>query len=232
MKADDDVSVKVVKLQAWWRGESTRNKMRKLVKNLTKRRYLIRELVDTEEKYIRDLSVVISDFKVNLLKRRIITADQAQILFSNIDEIRRLNELFFATIFSEVEHYSHYKIIFDNVQAEIPFFKIYFEYVHNYNNSNALVNKLTENNKEFERFFSDARANPKYHQLTLKDYLIKPIQRLPKYVLIMKEVRKLTPPWHPDYENIENVLRTFEDVNNSNNEKLNQVVNSYKISDI
>lgn len=116
MKADDDVSQKALKLQAWWRGEFTRNKIRKLVKNLTKRRYLIRELVDTEERYIRDLSVVISDFKGNLLKRKIITPEQSQVLFSNIDEIRRLNELFFATIFSQVEHYSHYKIIFANVQ--------------------------------------------------------------------------------------------------------------------
>jgi len=32
--------------------------------------------------------------------------------------------------------------------------------------------------------------------------------------------------------NIEKVLRTFEDVNNSNNEKLNQVLNRYKVSEI
>jgi hypothetical protein len=116
MKADHDVYQNAVKLQAWWRGELTRNKIRKLLKNLTKRKYLIRELVDTEEKYIRDLSVVISDFKGNLIKRKIITPEQSQILFSNIDEIRRLNELFFATIFEQVEHYSHYKIIFADVQ--------------------------------------------------------------------------------------------------------------------
>lgn len=48
----------------------------------------------------------------------------------------------------------------------------------------------------------------------------------------MKELRKLTPNWHPDYANIEKVLKTFEDVNNSNNEKLNQVVKNYKISEI
>lgn len=59
-------------IQAWWRGEMTRNKMRKIVKNLTKRKYIIRELVETEEKYIRDLSVVISDFKGNLVKKKII----------------------------------------------------------------------------------------------------------------------------------------------------------------
>jgi hypothetical protein len=78
----------------------------------------------------------------------------------------------------------------------------------------------------------EARTNPKYGQLNLEDYLIKPVQRLPKYVLIMREVRKCTPPDHPDRGNIEKVLKTFEEVNASNNNKLNQVVNRYKVGQI
>lgn len=64
--------------------------------------------------------------------------------------------------------------------------------------------------KDFEDFINKARLNPYHKLLSLKDYLIKPVQRLPKYVLIMKEVKKRTPSDHPDYENIEKALRLFE----------------------
>ena len=98
--------------------------------------------METEERYIRDLSLVISDFKCKLLKQKIISGEQAGTLFSNVDQIRQLNELFFATIFNQAQHYSHYRVIFDKVEKEIHFFKLYFEYFHNFPLSNALLDEL------------------------------------------------------------------------------------------
>ena len=117
--------------------------------------------------------------------------------------------MFFATIFSQAEGYSHYKIIFDKVEKEVHFFKLYFEYFNNFPQSNALVATLTKDSKEFAEFVNAIRVNPKYSQLGLSDYLIKPVQRLPKYVLVMKELRRVTPAAHPDLENIEKVLHMF-----------------------
>ena len=176
---------KVIRLQAWWRGELDRARGRKLAKHLTRRRLLIRELVESEERYIRDLGLVVSDFKGKLLKLKIISGEESGVLFSNIDQIRQLNELFFATIIGQAESLKHYSVVFEKVEKEIHFFKLYFEYFNNFPQSNALLDKLADNH-DFASFMDQARANPKYHQLTLKDYLIKPVQRLPKYVLLMK----------------------------------------------
>ncbi len=73
---------------------------------------IIRELLETEENYIRDLSIVVSDFQTPLLNKKIITREESQTIFMNIDQIRRLNELFFVTIFEEANKYWHYKVIF------------------------------------------------------------------------------------------------------------------------
>jgi hypothetical protein len=129
---DEDRERHAVRLQAWWRGELARTRTRKLAKNLIKRRYIIRELVDTEERYIRDLGLMVSDFRGGLLKRKIVSKEEASVLFSNVDQIRQLNELFFAGIFEQVQHYGHYRVIFDRVEKEIHFFKLYFEYLNNY----------------------------------------------------------------------------------------------------
>jgi hypothetical protein len=123
-------------------------------------------------------------------------------------------------------------VIFDQVEREVHFFKMYFEYFNNFTQAMGKIDELVAHNSQFADFLKAIRVDPKYHLLTLKDYLIKPIQRLPKYVLIMKEIKRRTPPSHPDSHNIDRVLRLFEEVNHSNNDKLNRVVNSYKIGEI
>lgn len=115
------------------------------------------------------------------------------------------------------------------MEKEVHFFKMYFEYLNNYTNSSTLIDALMER-KHFANFLDETRLNPSHKLLTIKDFLIKPVQRLPKYVLIMKEIKKRTPSDHPDYSNICRVLRLFEEVNQSNNEKLNRVLNNYKIN--
>lgn len=47
--------------------------------------------------------------------------------------------------------------------------------------------------------------------------MIKPVQRLPKYVLLLKELLKNTQQSHPDYQNVKKALEQFEEVNNNNN---------------
>lgn len=160
--------------------------------------------------------MVISDYQTPLVNHKIISKEEAQVLFINIDQIRRLNELFFVTIFEEAKDYWHYKIIFEKVEKEVHFFKMYFEYLNNYALSSTTIDQLMQR-KPFADFVDRARLNPSHKLLTLKDYLIKPVQRLPKYVLIMKEIKKRTPTDHPDYANICRVLALFEEVNHSNN---------------
>ena len=92
-----------------------KRQVRQLRKRLMRREKCIQELLDTEEGYIRDLGVVSTDFRATLLRRRIITHEQAGVIFGNIDQVRQLNEMFFAVVFNSARPYSHYKMIFDQI---------------------------------------------------------------------------------------------------------------------
>lgn len=46
---------------------------------------------------------------------------------------------------------------------------------------------------------------------------MKPVQRLPKYILLIKDLKKHTPEDHPDYKNIAECLVQFEQINDINN---------------
>ena len=50
------------------------------------------------------------------------------------------------------------------------------------------------------------------------DYLIKPVQRLPKYVLLLRELKKNTPSDHADYVHVVNAIEKFDEVCSHNNE--------------
>ena len=53
----------------------------------------------------------------------------------------------------------------------------------------------------------------------LPDLLITPIQRLPRYSLLLREFKKHTAPDHPDYEKIAKSLKRIESLNTKINEK-------------
>lgn len=80
-----------IKIQSFIRGVLTRERIKKKVKDLFTRKMIIKELLDTEENYIRDLSIVISDFQAPLLTKKIISKEESLAIFMNIDQIRRLN---------------------------------------------------------------------------------------------------------------------------------------------
>jgi len=63
----------------------------------------------------------------------------------------------------------------------------------------TLLKNLKENNSKFKQFLLSIKKNTQYNNLDLEDYLIKPVQRLPKYVLLLKLLLKKTPTDHPDY---------------------------------
>ena len=85
---------------------------------------------------------------------------------------------------------------------------------------------------EFRKFLDLKKNNPKYRGLTIDSFLIKPIQRLPKYVILLKDLVKHTPDWHPDYQNIQKFLMTIEQVNCHNNESMNKLLKDLKLSEL
>lgn len=64
-----------------------------------------------------------------------------------------------------------------------------------------------------------------FRKLDLSSLIVKPIQRLPKYILLLKDFFKHTPEGHPDYSNVKKSLEKFEQINEENNAKMNNYIN-------
>lgn len=56
---------------------------------------------------------------------------------------------------------------------------------------------------------NDIKRSNVLRGMNLEDFLVKPVQRLPKYVLLLKDLLKHTDLDHPDFLNIKNSLEGF-----------------------
>jgi len=68
--------------------------------------------------------------------------------------------------------------------------------------------------------------------LDLASLLIQPVQRLPRYQLLINELLKHTEPDHVDYQNLNEALKSVKDLNIYINEKKRMSDNRTKISDL
>lgn len=74
--------------------------------------------------------------------------------------------------------------------------------------------------------------SPKFRGMQLEDFLVKPIQRLPKYVLLFQDLYKHTPEEHVDRNAILNILEYFKNMNEQNNQNMDKNLNRLQVKEI
>lgn len=73
--------------------------------------------------------------------------------------------------------------------------------MNNYDNAIATYARLMKENKKFESYISKCREHPEINH-DLPSYLITPIQRIPRYILLLNELIKNTYKTHKDRKNL------------------------------
>ncbi len=81
--------------------------------------------------------------------------------------------------------------------------------------SKFIINRNHHKNiYRFKILVQDLKKHKDSRGQDLDSLLVKPIQRLPKYVLLLKDLLKHTDKIHIDYDNIVQSLKLIEQVNN------------------
>ncbi|KAI3639930.1 hypothetical protein MIR68_002058 [Amoeboaphelidium protococcarum] len=108
----------------------------------------------------------------------------------------------------------------DIVLKFIPFMKIYAIYMKNYPNSLTLLSHLTSTSSTFGIFVSNQLRHPEVKSLPLVSLLLQPVQRLPRYRMLIAQLLKYTPRSHCDYDGLTEALQLIESVNQWVNERI------------
>uniref|UniRef100_A0A0K0G072 Rho guanine nucleotide exchange factor 25 (inferred by orthology to a human protein) n=1 Tax=Strongyloides venezuelensis TaxID=75913 RepID=A0A0K0G072_STRVS len=153
----------------------------------TKRQYVLMELVETERDYVKDLTSVVEGYIANIESMELPEDLQGKdkIIFANIAQILEFHKTLFV---KEIE-----KCLTDYECAGQAFVKYerrlhtyYVKYCQNKPKSDYLVSQ-----EAFEQFFTETKQKLG-HKVALCDLLIKPVQRIMKYQLLLKDILKYT----------------------------------------
>lgn len=172
-----------------------------------KRSYVLMELVETEQDYVRDLTSVVEGYIGNLEKMDL-PADlvgKDKIIFANISQILDFHKTcFLKEIEKCTENYEAAGSAF--VKYERRLHTLYVKYCQNKPKSDYLVSQ-----DDFEGFFAETKAKLG-HKVALCDLLIKPVQRIMKYQLLLKDILKFTERAKDRSEVLKRALQVTHDI--------------------
>jgi len=165
-----------------------------------KAKRIIQELVSTEETYQKYLSVCLGVWIKPLLLRAqtagcSISLEDAKILASNMEELASKISPLLAALQDRLQHYNPNTTTIGDLFQNVDWLELYTEYVCNYH---AQIQKVGELVSKAD--FPSAQDNAAVDErLSIASYLVMPVARVPRYLLLLTELLRSTPDNHPDY---------------------------------
>ncbi|XP_024275410.2 pleckstrin homology domain-containing family G member 3 isoform X6 [Oncorhynchus tshawytscha] len=170
---------------------------------------VVMEIIETERMYVRDLRSIVEDYLAHIIDQADlpIRPEQVCALFGNIEDIYEFNSELLQSL-----------DMCDNDPVAIArcfvmkreYFEIYTQYCTNYPNSVAALTDCMRN-KSLAKLFRERQASLK-RSLPLGSYLLKPVQRILKYHLLLQEIAKHFDPQEEGYEVVEEAIYTMTGV--------------------
>eukprot|EP00727_Mastigamoeba_balamuthi_P004419 m51a1_g13976 putative pleckstrin domain-containing protein (983) ;mRNA; r:999259-1003482 len=165
---------------------------------LRKRAKVAQEIHSTEATYLHQISVMLT-FYMEPMRKFGIPQDEIVALFSNVEVINTLHQKFMTRLSERVEAWGSESVIGDLFQ-EAGWIKLYKYYINNYDNALATLARVKDKYPEFRSHVEKIDHTDLVGGLPIESYLVVPVQRIPRYVLLLQEMLKATPADHPDVE--------------------------------
>ena len=196
----------------------------------SRREYIEQEIVVSEQSHVDGLRVLVDVYERPLREAGIVPDDAVALLFGNVAELYAVNRELLAAL-SDARAQRRTGAVF---QAFIPRFEAYTQYGESFDEASALLQKLKKNSSEFRKFLARQRVqHSDVVSLDLLDaLLITPIQRLPRYNLLLADLIKNTEPADPDLPALRTALDMMLAVAARVNERIKQSENTQRLQNI
>ncbi|XP_058881887.1 rho guanine nucleotide exchange factor TIAM2-like isoform X2 [Acipenser ruthenus] len=192
-------------------------------------RKVIQELVDTEKSYVKDLSCLFEIYLKPLQNETFLTQDEMESLFGSLPEMLDFQKVFLQTLeeriasspdFSTLETPFQFKKLLFSLGGSFLYYADHFKLYSGFCANHIKVQKVLERAKTDRAFkeFLGARNPTKQHSSTLESYLIKPVQRVLKYPLLLRELVSLTDAESEEHYHLTEAFKAMEKVASHINE--------------
>ncbi|XP_054916753.1 FERM, ARHGEF and pleckstrin domain-containing protein 2 isoform X2 [Poeciliopsis prolifica] len=202
--------------------------------------FIAKEILTTERTYLKDLEVITVWFRSAVIKENAMPEGLMTLLFSNIDPIYEfhrgfLKELDQRLALWEGRSNAHvkgdYQRIGDVMLKNMCALKEFTSFLQKHDEVLTELEKASKRIKKLETVYKEFELQ-KVCYLPLNTFLLKPIQRLMHYKLILERLCKHYSPAHRDYEDCKEALKEVAEIATQLQSSLIRLENFQKLTEL
>eukprot|EP00794_Sanderia_malayensis_P006103 gene6103-6807_t len=186
---------------------------------------IVNEILTTEKTYEKRLHLLDQVFQARLMKEAkensIIPEKVIQEIFSNLSSIY----IFHSTMLrpdleKRILNWSANEKIGDIFKTLGHCLKLYTDYVKNFDHAISTLNQWMKKSAKFASIIEEIQKMPECEHLTLQHHMLEPIQRVPRYKLLLTDYLKKLPEDSPDRVEAEESLVVISTAANHANDSM------------
>ncbi|XP_034018749.1 intersectin-2a isoform X2 [Thalassophryne amazonica] len=197
-----------------------------------KRQGYIHELIQTEETYVEDLELVMEVFYNPMSESNRLTKDEIGVIFVNWRELIMCNTKLLKALRVRKKTGGEnmpVQLIGDVLASELAHMQPYIRFCSCQLNAAALLQSKTINQPDFKHFLKKIATNYRCRGMPLPSFLLKPMQRITRYPLLIKSILDHTPDGHADHGPLREALERAEELCSQVNEGVREKENSDRL---
>jgi len=190
--------------------------------------YIAKEVMTSERVYVDVLRLLNIEFRDYVQRARFeskngIMPDQDFVkLFSNLPELMMLNEDLLRDFEERISRWDDIKKIADVIIKKGPYLKLYTVYIRDFSAMNFHFDECCQRYPKFGKLVKEFEKLPRCQHLKLKHFMLKPVQRLPQYKLLLEDYLKHLATDSADFDDTTLALKIVSDAAEHANDTVKQ----------
>eukprot|EP01125_Pyxidicula_operculata_P007443 TRINITY_DN2533_c0_g1_i1.p1 TRINITY_DN2533_c0_g1~~TRINITY_DN2533_c0_g1_i1.p1 ORF type:complete len:1306 (-),score=461.85 TRINITY_DN2533_c0_g1_i1:247-4164(-) len=221
-----------IRLQAVCRSKRTRMHPPPQLSRMKRRLNIAREILTTEKTYVKGLHCLTDIYLKDLrtIPADVLPSQTAKTIFSNSEVIYKYNTLILSQIQKRMENWYREKMQIGDIFVKMAdFLKVYTAYVNNYNQAFQSIIQYSSH-PIVQASLVKSQQHEEVNGMDLMSFLIMPVQRLPRYVLLLRDLLKNTEEHETDFALLSKAVEKMSSVADYVNDKKREAENLNAVS--
>lgn len=191
---------------------------------------IAQELMTSEQVYVDALKLILQEFKSfleNYNKSHNVSAiplHEFDKIFNTLPQLLHLNEDLLTDLKVRIDEWHERPRIADVIVRKGPFLKLYTTYMKDFESQCNYIDECCQKYPKFSKVLREFETSPTCKNLTLRHYMLKPVQRIPHYRLLLEDYLNHLSKDSEEYHDTEVALNIIKDVLHHANSSLKLAV--------
>ncbi|XP_019737327.1 FYVE, RhoGEF and PH domain-containing protein 6-like [Hippocampus comes] len=200
--------------------------------------HIATEMMTSEKAFVDVLKLLHVDFRDAVAKasrqngKAVIEERALERILYYLPQLYKLNRDLLQELRDRLDKWDEKEQVADIFLKVGPYLKMYSTYIREFDKNAALLEEQSRKNPPFAAVVREFEASPRCANLALKHYLLKPVQRIPQYQLLLRDYLRNLSKDSADYKDTQDALAIVEEVAKHANDIMKQGDNFQKLMQV